>query len=507
MTSAATPELQRLTPSAIVGMYKPSVCELRSYYRLHGVEEEAEPSAFAELLRRLGERHEHDHLQTLGPFVDCGEGDEEARLRRTTEACANGVPVVYQGLLRTRHILNGVACEIVGAPDFLLRAPGGYVVRDAKLARRIDKSHHPEILLQVGLYGWLFERTFGRGPLRCEVFAGAGDVVEVAYDGGADALRVLAILVALARTADEPYEPVGWSKCDRCGYRNRCWARAEAGADSALLMGVDQKLARTLRSAGVLDYHELLARFDVERLSRFEKLTKRGRLKKVGSYANVILRSARAISTNQAEVFAPLRVPAARNYVMFDLEGLPPTQNELDKIYLWGLHVYGDDPGEFMPAVADFGSGGDRAGWELFLEAAGSIFDRHGEIPFVHWSSYEKTNVKMYMERYGDPRSIAARVLTNSLDLLAAVRCSIALPLPSLALKQVEKYFGYQRKQREFGGDWAMAKFIEATETTDEAQRSAIMQEILDYNREDLAAMWHVFVELRKLAGPARRKC
>jgi predicted RecB family nuclease len=46
-----------------------------------------------------------------------------------------------------------------------------------------------------------------------------------------------------------------------------------------------------------------------------------------------------------------------------------------------------------------------------------------------------------------------------------------------------------------------MAQFILATETDDEAQRSARMSEILKYNKEDLAATWAVFEWLRGRAS------
>jgi len=39
------------------------------------------------------------------------------------------------------------------------------------------------------------------------------------------------------------------------------------------------------------------------------------------------------------------------------------------------------------------------------------------------------------------------------------------LLIPSYSLKEVEKYVGYKRIQDEYGGDWAMVEFIEATET------------------------------------------
>jgi predicted RecB family nuclease len=45
------------------------------------------------------------------------------------------------------------------------------------------------------------------------------------------------------------------------------------------------------------------------------------------------------------------------------------------------------------------------------------------------------------------------------------------ISVPSYSLKVAEKYIGFERTQDEYGGDWAMAKYIEATELEDEAER------------------------------------
>ena len=182
---------------------------------------------------------------------------------------------------------------------------------------------------------------------------------------------------------------------------------------------------------------------------------------------------------------------------MFDLEGMPPHLDEIENIYLWGMHVYGKTPSAFMPAVAGFGSDGDRDCWLAFLSNAEKIFDTWGDIPFVHWASYEKTKLNLYISRYGDAEGIAERVKANLLDLLTVARNSIVLPVPSFSLKVIEKYIGFKRSQSEFGGQWAMAMFVEATETSDESKRKQLMDEILKYNEEDLAATWAVFEWLR----------
>ena len=54
-----------------------------------------------------------------------------------------------------------------------------------------------------------------------------------------------------------------------------------------------------------------------------------------------------------------------------------------------------------------------------------------------------------------------------------------------------------KRTQDEYGGDWSMATSSKATETDDEATRKKLLDAILTYNREDLAATWAVFEWLR----------
>lgn len=92
---------------------------------------------------------------------------------------------------------------------------------------------------------------------------------------------------------------------------------------------------------------------------------------------------------------------------------------------------------------------------------------------------------------------IGQRVRQNLLDLLPVTQRAIVLPLSSYGLKAVERYVGFKRSQTEYGGDWAMAKYIEATETGDHEARTQIMDQILTYNREDLAATWAVLEWLK----------
>jgi predicted RecB family nuclease len=489
----------RLTASDFVSYHRPTRCDLRVFLR-HRREEEAAPGPYDEVLRRLGLKHEKDHLATLGATADMTDASFQEQVRKTADAIAKKVPILYQAAFLVTAKFGKSEVEVVGVPDFLILDGDGYLIRDSKLSRRIDEENHPEILLQVRLYGWLFEKSCGTAPKSLQVHCGTGEVVSIPHDGGASALQELERLLAIKQLNVEPYEPVGWSKCLGCGFNDRCWEKAKQNSDVALVYCVDQSLARTLNSQGIRTRKELLTKFDVASLSDFKRPYGK-REHRVGKVAERILQFADAMESGKEKVLDAPAIPQQDNYVMFDLEGMPPHLDELDKIYLWGTQVYGEKPSEFMFALSGFGADGDKEGWLRFLENAKQIFKNNGDILFVHWAPYEQTYLRRYVERFGDVEGIAARVEANLLDLLTVTRDSVVLPLPSFSLKVVEDYVGFERKEAEYGGAWAMATFIEATETSDEGKRKELMEKIGAYNKEDLEAMWAVFQWLRSKAG------
>jgi predicted RecB family nuclease len=486
----------RITASDIFTLYRPSECSLRVYLREQRVPE-AEPGAFEQIIEELGQRHEKNHLATLGAHEDISTVERDQKAARTLEAIRDRVPVIYQGEFNCQTTISGIPVVVVGRPDFLIFDGDGYIIRDSKLSRKVDEEHHREITLQLQLYGWLFEHTAGT-PAKClQVHTGTDDIVEVPNDGGAAALAALAQVLALKQLQAEPYEPVGWTKCTTgCGYRGRCRPKAVAQQDVSIVMDVDQGLANQLRSDGIITVQQLISSFDAQRLSDLKRPWGAGQ-QKVGKKAARILVNAEVLMSGKERILGSVAIPPSENYVMFDLEGLPPQLDDLEKVYLWGMQVYGKKAGKFLGVTSGFGADGDREGWENFLDTANAIFAEYGAIPFVHWHHYERTHIKQYIDRYGDPNGIAARVLQNLLDLLPITKAAIALPLPSYSLKEVEKYVHFKRTQEEYGGTWAMAQFILATETHDEAERNARMAEILKYNEEDLKATWAVFEWLR----------
>ena len=456
-------------------------------------------SDFDVLLKDLGDRHEKEHLAEFPRHKDLRDGNLADRAQRTKDAVAQGVPVIYQAALRAAF--PGSRDVVSGSPDFMIRDGESYRIRDCKLARSIGKGH-PEIDLQLQTYGWLFEMTFAKQPSALEAYLGDRTVVSTPYRGAESAVEDIARIRELSLRDDEPYDPVGWTKCSACAFRGRCWSRAEKAHEVSVIYGMDKGTARALRDIGITTYDQLLERMDARALAKLKRQWGL-RTQKVGRQAARILVQARALAEGKVVRLSALHLPRAAHLVMFDLEGIPPQYEELDKVYLWGAQVYGagGSVGPYRPAVAGFGADGDRAGWERFLAGAREIMEEYGDVPFIHWHDYEKNRLTMYIERYGDPSGTAARVLGACFDLLPVVRDSLALPVPSYSLKAIEGLAGFKRTMKEYGGDWSIGRYIRAVENENEAERSAIMDEILRYNEEDLKATWAVLQWVKGLVS------
>jgi predicted RecB family nuclease len=485
-----------LTAQNIYDLYYPSLCERRLFYRFNG-EKEAPPGPFEEVLFMLGKRHEKNHVDSLGEVFDISELPLDKQAKETQELIKRNTPIIYQGVFISEEVINGYEVHILGIPDIMIFEDLSYVIRDCKLARHADDKRHPEILTQLQLFGYLYKNSTGKKPFRLEVLLGDSSIVEIPYDDGISARNIIKVLSDIVSLKDAPYSPVGWSKCQNCGFGRICWDESVKNKDVALVYGVDQNLARVFRDQKILTIEHLLDKYNETSLSELKRPWGKT-LRKVGKDAKGILLQAKAMKEKKNILIDKVKLPENPYLVMFDIEGFPPYLDELEKIYLWGIQVYGENIGHFLPAVSPIEPDGDKKGWNNFLNNCQKVFDEYGDIPFVHWHSYEQTKLKLYIERYGDPKGTAQRVLGNLFDLLPVTRKAIVLTELSYSLKVVEKLTDFKRTQDEYGGKWAMAKYIEAVETEDQNIRNEIIDQILKYNEEDLSATWAVFQWLKR---------
>jgi predicted RecB family nuclease len=412
-----------LSPSSISQLLYPQRCELRWWLKHHRPELEVDEfDAFQDFLRKDGERHETELFEKLKEdypdWIDAGGRKDRKAREKTEEAIGEGKEMIYQGLLIQEGVaINGEVQTVLGYPDFLLKTERGYGIADAKLARSVYevkndgtqkiKRGKKYIELQVQLYGWLFGQQFPDLEFELVVLNGSEGREEVPYDDGEAALASLEELLRITATAEEPWEPVGWSKCSACGFSNYCWPKAEEEKATGLVLDLDQTVGRKLRSEkGIETYPQVLEEMSAVDIANLTNKTSGAKSEKTLNRAIRILENARALESGEEIVRkggeSELKALDDDYYVMFDLEGVPPNRESNERIYLWGLQVFGKEQGEFRPAFAHFGEGGDEQGWIDFLEISRQILDEHAGIRFVHWAAYEKTKIKQYMRRFPD---------------------------------------------------------------------------------------------------------
>jgi len=159
----------------------PSRCDLRVSLRERGVRP-APPGPFAEVLRRLGRRHEDAHLASLEPVVNLSDGTIAQRAQWTRDEVEKGTPVVYRGVLSCLTELAGLRCAVIAEPGFLVRGSLDYVVRETTVATLRERPAYDQACLRLQLEGWLFKQVFGHAPESLELLAGDGQTVRIDGD-------------------------------------------------------------------------------------------------------------------------------------------------------------------------------------------------------------------------------------------------------------------------------------------------------------------------------------
>ena len=490
-------DIARLSNWDISNLLSPTQCEIRPF--LAGRETPTYKAISSDdWLKKFREQQLRDQKMKLGNMLDLSEiHDHDVRFRATAEAIKSCVEVIYKPLLKTESSIDGQAVEIMSEADFLVLENNQYFIRNISPRQRIDSDTTNCIssMMQIRLFGWLM-RKMNMTPSRLEIVNGRNEILPI-IPADAAVFRVLYKAMLAKYSSHESYSPVGWSKCSKCGYETRCWDKAIVENDISLLPGIDQELAQNFHKEGVRNIDSLLASFDESSLS-VQSRRVGGRAVRIGNRAREILSQARAYQTQNPIWLTTPALPESSNYVILDLEGIPANLDRPEIIFLFGMQAFGSDSGSYISAEGGYDQQSQMEAWKTFLNNARQMFERYGDaVRFVHWGHYEATMLKKYVERYGDHDGTASQVVSNLFDLLPTFQTAVAIPVPSYSLKVVEKYIGFQRTQKEFGGEWVIGKFFSTLECVDQEEKEKALGEIRLYNSEDLKATYEILRWLR----------
>lgn len=446
----------------------------------------------AALIARKGTEHELAYLQRLRAegrrVVDIAQarGSVDDKVARTLAAMAAGAEVVYQATLR-----NG---PLFGHADFLMRVDGVpsnfgnwcYEVADTKLAR----SPKAKFLVQLAFYSHLLATAQGARPQHMHVVL--GDQSERSFRCAdymhyfrALLTRFLHRVATLVAGESGKVYPEPCAHCDLCAWRGRCEAQRVADDHLCQVANISRVQWTKLQGQGITTMAKLAALPAGNAVARMQPDT----LERLRSQAALQDQARR--TGERAVLVLPLDPDARRGFyrmpapdvgdLFFDMEGDPLDEGGLE--YLFGVWFLLDGAWAFRAFWAH-DRAQERIAFEQFIDF---VYARRSQYPAAHvyhYASYEESALK----RLAGTHATRAVEVDNLLrqwvlvDLYKVVREGIRISEPSYSIKNVEHFYCPAR-----GGDVQNAgASIVYYERWRETQDAQLLQDISDYNRDDV---------------------
>jgi len=397
-----------------------------------------------------------------------------------------GADVIYQATLRDGPLF--------GHADFLRRVDGEssalgawrYEVADTKLAR----SAKAKFLVQLAFYSQLLAVAQGAEPRLMHVVL--GDQTERSFQC-ADYMHYFRALLArfqarvrllMEGTAPATY-PLPCGHCDLCHWIGHCEAQRVADDHLCLVADIRRTQSMKLSDAGIDTLAKLAALAQDATVPRLHPDT----LAKLQSQA-ALQEHARRIGERRALVL-PLDPEVRRGFyrmpkpdpgdMFFDMEGDPLESGGLE--YLFGVGFVQDGNWQFRAFWAH-SRVEERGAFEQFMDF---VTQRRQQYPgghIYHYASYEETALKRLACMHATREIELDNLLRHGalVDLYKVVREAIRISEPSYSIKYVEHFY---RPPREGDVQNAGASIV-YYERWRETQAAQLLQDIEDYNRDDV---------------------
>jgi uncharacterized protein len=463
---------------------------------------------FLEMLRARGEVHEKEYVKS----IEAG-GDEVLDLAgippseaadRCLEAMRNGRPAIAQGALR--------GGKWFGIPDVLRRVetpsdfgPWSYEVYDTKLARETRGT----AVLQLSLYSDLLAAAQGRPPDKFHVvtptpvkpvqsfrFADFAAFYRFVREDLKGAVAQDPAALALAHYP----EPV--DHCEVCRWFSHCDRRRRNDDHLSLVAGLTRLHTRELEAQGITTL-EALGQLALPLPFRPDRGSKES-IERVCNQARVQLEGRRT-GKPVRELLQPVEEgrglaklpPPAPGDVFLDLEG-DHFAREGGREYLFGLTIIEtpEDAPDRTRHVKLWAhtDAEEKTAFEKSVDEILASWDSNPGMHVYHYAPYEPSAFKRLMCRHVTRESDIDRMLRGGLfvDLYSVVRQGLRASVESYSIKDLEKFYGFERQAR-LADAGAARRFIEQALEVDapDAIPPEVRTLVEDYNQEDcVSALW-----------------
>ncbi len=462
-----------------------------------------EPNPFVQMLWEKGSLYEQEVIARLGePFLDLSNCAGAEKERRTMEAMRQGVTLIYSG-----RITDG---GLLGDPDLLRKAPGGYVAGDIKSGageegdedNRKPKKHYA---VQLALYTDILGRKgLSSGP-RAFVWDVHGEEVPYDFDEpygkrGARTLwddyrEALHLAEYIVNHGGVTLPAYASGVCKFCHWYTACLKQLSAADDLTLIpelgrskrdvmaprIGTIRELAEINPDGFVQGKKTVFRGIGPDTLVKFHE---RAKLIAAGDQARPYLR-------------APVTLPVSERELFFDIEVDPMR----DHCYLHGFveRLHGDNDGERF--VAFFAGDHTKEAEREAFAGAWRYMSEARPCAIYYYSKYERTIYRKLQQRYPDvcrPEEIEALFdPARAVDLyFDVVLKATEWPTRDYSIKTLAKYLGFGWRDTHPSGAASIEWFDRWIKTGD----PEVKRRILDYNEDDCRATRVLLDGIRRLS-------
>ena len=398
------------------------------------------------------------------PFFEIVADDMDDAARQTLEAMKRGESTIYQAVLIHNHW--------VARPDILERIEGKsvfgdwyYVACDIKRSSRIKDEYK----FQGCFYAELLEKLQKTHPVMGYIiFPDARAEGYLLADTYAEYRLTLDAIEKILEGRQEPHFLT--SGCKQSPYFSECVNDTKSCDDLSLLNRVWRTETAALAEHG-LGTVSALAAAGVKDLARVKNLPK----------DRVTLLHTQAVAMTEERIIklGAIDLPSADHVLVLDVESDPLR----DADYLFGVLDVTEKKQTYHSFLAKLPEAEKKA-WESFVAFA----QKHPDLPIYHYGAYERDVLRRCAAMHGTDPAVLASLEARLIDILARMREKVIFPIPFYSLKDIAKHLGFRWRSADASGADSVLWYEEWLETGNET----LLQDIVDYNEDDVRATWHV---------------
>lgn len=457
-----------ITPSLF---YQHATCPHWIWYdRFGDMKRKGEVPALAQKLLDQGVVHEAEYVKGLA-LSPVHATDPDKAFDATLALMRDGVDLIYQGAIEAEF--SGVLWR--GRPDLLEKRKGKSRLGNyfyAPVDIKSSHSIHKEQELQLTFYALILDQLQGVRPKDAAIIN--VDHERIPFQPTAvHAAKTRAKVSEIVKIMGGTKPPLRLaSKCKQSPWFKECVRSAEAENDIALIYDLDSRSHPALREAGIRTVDDA-ARMDVDALPKIPFSTP--------SKLALIKLQAQSLKTKELRWLARPNIQDAPLKIYFDIEGDPL----LDVQYLFGFWIVGDGEPRYVRFLAERPED-ERRMWNEFLAWTATLPDQYA---VYHYADYERAHTLRMAAEYGSSPAFD-RFRSRYVDLLKIVKASVVLPLYFYSIKDIAKsdFLKYKWRHKKAGGAQSIFWYEEWLETGDRK----ILQNIIDYNEDDVIATAHL---------------